>query len=222
MKPHRNLPIRRAGQPVEQANGAMILLHGKGASADNLVALSELLDCDRIAYLAPQAEDGVWFPRGVTDPIARNQPHVSASLDFINGVVQALGEYGIPRHRIVLMGFCQGACLALEYVVSKPARYGAVFALSGALLGSDEGLDHRKGDLEGTPIFLGSSDIDFMVPRTRVLASGEVLRRSNAEVTERLYPGMPHTINEEEVDAIRDTLGHLFRPPEPETGADRL
>jgi predicted esterase len=210
MKPHEGQPIRRAGLPVESANGAMVLLHGKGASADNLVDLSELLACERISYLAPQATDGIWFPRGVTDPINQNEPHVSGSLEFIDGIVTALANHGIDRDRIVFMGFCQGACLALEYLLYRPARYGAVFALSGALLGEEERLSLHTGDLDGTPVFLGSSDIDFMVPRTRVLASGEVLRGLNAEVTERLYPGMPHTINEEEVDAMRDTLQFLF------------
>jgi predicted esterase len=210
MKPHQGQPIRRAGQPVEHAQGAMILLHGKGASADNLIDLPELFECERITYLAPQAEQKVWFPSGVVDPISKNQPHVSASLEFLDGIVTALGEAGIPRERVVFMGFCQGACLALEYLVYRPGRYGAVFALSGALLGGDGRLRAHKGDLGRTPVFIGSSDIDFMVPRTRVLDSAEVLRRLNAEVTERLYPGMPHTINEEEVDAMRDTLHHLF------------
>ncbi|MFP4373090.1 MAG: alpha/beta hydrolase [Spirochaetaceae bacterium] len=210
MKPHQQQPIRHAGQPVEHADGAMILLHGKGADAENLVELSELLDCNRIAYLAPQAENRVWFPRGVVDPISRNQPYVSASLKLIDGIVDALAEVGVPRERIVLMGFCQGACLALEYLLHRPARYGGVYALSGALLGEDSRLSRRKGDLEGTPVFLGSSDIDFMVPRTRVRDSAEVMRRLNAEVSERLYPGMPHTINSEEVDLIRDGLQELF------------
>lgn len=210
MNPHEGQPIRSAGLPVEQAGGAMVLLHGKGASADNLVDLSELLACHEISYLAPQASDGVWFPRGVIDPISNNEPHVSASLEFIDGIVSALNSHGIPRERIVFMGFCQGACLALEYVLKHPGRYGAVFALSGALLGEDARLSEHTGDLARTPVFLGSSDIDFMVPRTRVLDSAEVFRRLNAEVTERLYPGMPHTINEEEVDAMHDTLHHLF------------
>ncbi|NBB90925.1 MAG: phospholipase [Spirochaetes bacterium] len=210
MKPHQQQPIRHAGQPVEHAEGAMILLHGKGASADNLVDLSELLDCDRISYLAPQAENGVWFPRGVADPISRNQPHVSASLELIDGIVKALAEAGVPRERIVLMGFCQGACLALEYVLHRPGRYGGVYALSGALLGEDSRLSRHKGDLQRTPVFLGSSDIDFMVPRTRLLDTAELMRGLNAEVSERLYPGMPHTINREEVDLIRDGLLDLF------------
>jgi predicted esterase len=210
MKPHQGQPIRRAGQPVEHADGAMILLHGKGASADNLIDLPELFDCERITYLAPQAEHKVWFPNGVTEPISRNQPHVSASLELVDGIVEALGEAGIPRERVVFMGFCQGACLALEYLVHKPDRYGAVFALSGALLGEDKRLGTHKGDLRRTPVFLGSSDIDFMVPRTRVLDSAEALRALNADVAHRLYPGMPHTINEDEVDAMRDTLHHLF------------
>jgi predicted esterase len=210
MKPHADQPIRHAGQPVDYANGAMVLLHGKGASADNLVELSELLECERISYLAPQASDKAWFPNGITDPISRNEPHVSASLEFVDGIVDALIEKGIPRRNIVLMGFCQGACLALEYVLHRPERYGAVFALSGALLGEDARLSERKGDLKRTPVFIGSSDIDFMVPRTRVLASAETFRGLNASVTERLYPGMPHTINQEEVDAMRHTLHRLF------------
>lgn len=210
MKKHDGQPIRRAGQPLEYARGAMILLHGKGASADNLVDLSEILDCDHITYLAPQARDGLWFPQGVVDPISKNQPYVDGSLDFIDGIVTALEREGITRDRMVFMGFCQGACLALEYLLHRPQRYGAVFALSGALLGEDDRLNERRGDLRRTPVFLGSSDIDFMVPRTRVLDSAELLRELNGDVTERLYPGMPHTINEEEVDAIRDTLQHLF------------
>jgi predicted esterase len=152
----------------------------------------------------------VWFPGGVIDPISQNQPHVSASLAFIDGIVEALGEGGISRENIFFMGFCQGACLALEYLLHRPARYGGVFALSGAMLGEEKRLWRQKGDLKRTPVFLGSSDIDFMVPRTRVLASAEVLRGLNADVTERLYPGMPHTINQEEVDLMRDALHDLF------------
>ena len=211
-KVHDGQPIHRAGRSLEQAEGAMILLHGKGAHADNIVELSELLACERISYIAPQAADGMWFPRGVIDPIWRNEPHFSASLGLVDEIVSDLESHGIRRENMVFTGFCQGACLALEYVLQRPKRYGGVFALSGALLGKDERVHTHRGDLKRTPVFFGSSDIDFMVPRTRLLSSAELFRELNADVRERLYPGMPHTINEEEVDLIRDALHQLFDP----------
>jgi predicted esterase len=195
-----------AGEEPARARGAVVLIHGRGVSAGDILGLAGELDTAGLALVAPQAPGGAWYPQSFLQPLGRNEPWLSAALWTIGAIVAQLGEAGIGPGRIVLLGFSQGACLATEWAARNARRYGGVVALSGGLIGPDGTPRDYAGSLDGTPVFLGCSDVDFHIPKGRVLESAEVLGALGAAVDLRLYPGMGHTVNADELAAAQAIL----------------
>ena len=209
--PHAGQPVRTAGAPLAEADAAMIMVHGRGASAESILTLAPALAAPGVAFLAPQAggsQGNQWYPYGFMAPIQRNEPGISSGMRAIERVLGQIGAAGIPASRTHFLGFSQGACLASEFVARHARRYGGLAVLSGGLIGPDGTPRDYAGSLEGTPIFLGCSDVDSHIPAERVRESADVLRRLGGEVTLRLYPGMGHMVNEDEIGAVRAMLTH--------------
>jgi predicted esterase len=184
----------------------MIMVHGRGASADDMLSLAAALDVPDLACLAPQASGRSWYPLSFLAPIPDNEPGITSGLGVLADLVAALGGQGVPPDRIALLGFSQGACLSLEFAARHAQRYAAVAGLSGGLIGPPGTPRDYRGSLAGTPVFLGCSDIDAHIPLARVHESAEVFRRMGASVDERIYPGMGHTVTEDEMAAVRAQL----------------
>jgi predicted esterase len=201
--PHQKQPLARAGRPVEEASGAVVMMHGRGATAESILELRHEFESPELAYVAPQAAGYTWYPNSFMAPMERNEPGLSSALARLGEVLAGLEAAGIPPERTILLGFSQGACLALEFAARNARRYAAVIGLSGGLIGPPGTPREYPGSFEGTPIFLGCSDRDPHIPRERVDESAEVLRRMGAEVTERIYPAMGHTVNEDEMEIVR-------------------
>src|SRR6266852_2585385 len=209
--PHQGQPILRAGEPLNQAQAAMVMVHGRGATAENILDLTVELDQPGFVYLAPQAAGNTWYPQSFLAPLASNEPGLSSGLAAIANVLAQVAQAGIPLERTMLLGFSQGACLALEFVARNARRYGGVAGLSGGLIGPDGTPRDYPGSLAGTPVFLGCSDVDFHVPKERVQHSAEVLQKLGGEVTAQLYPRMAHTVNRDEIDFVRGLMAALVR-----------
>ncbi len=204
--PHRDQPVLRAGAALDAAAAVMIMLHGRGATAENILGLMDELDHSDYAYLAPQAAGNTWYPYTFLAPLVNNEPYLSSALAKVENVLAMVVAAGIPAGRILLLGFSQGACLASEFVARNARRYGGLVALSGGLIGPDGTPRDYHGQLSGTPIFLGCSDIDPHIPKERVLESAEVFRVMGGDVTARLYPQMGHTINPDELEMVRSIM----------------
>lgn len=209
--PHVGAPVLKAGAPLEQAALAVVLLHGRGASAEDILGLGEAFGMPEVAFLAPQASGHTWYPLSFLAPREQNEPYLNSALRRIEAVVESLEQAGFGRERIVLAGFSQGACLATEFVASHPARYAGLMAFTGGLIGPAgatlTGCGRSNAPLlAGTPALLMSGDPDPHVPWARVEESAEVLRGIGAEVTLRRYPGRPHTITQDEVELGRTLL----------------
>jgi phospholipase/carboxylesterase len=198
--------ILASGAPLARARVAAILVHGRGASAEDILSLGAEFGVDDIAYLAPQAENGAWYPHSFLAPLAQNEPHLSNALDVIGAALDHLLREGFAPERVALIGFSQGGCLALEYAARNAQRYGAVAGLSAGLIGPPGTPRAYQGSLAGTPVFLGCSDVDGHIPLVRVHESRDVLGQMGAVVTERIYPGMGHTINEDEIAHVTALL----------------
>jgi phospholipase/carboxylesterase len=207
--PHRSQPVHVAGEPLQSAGAAMILMHGRGASAEDILTLVPELDQPGFAYLAPQAAGHTWYPYSFLAPLSNNEPWLSSALSVISSLLRTIAEAGIPPERTILLGFSQGACLSLEFAARNAHRYGGLAGLSGGLIGPDGTPRDYQGSLEGTPVFLGCSDVDFHIPKRRVQQSAEVLQRLGGDVTMRLYPGMGHTINEDEIRLVQSMMAAL-------------
>lgn len=210
-QPHAATPVVNAGVPIDQAAAAVIMLHGRGATAESILSLVDVLDQPGFAYIAPQALDNTWYPYTFLAPLQSNEPFLSSALAKVAAVLAQVTTAGIPPERTLLLGFSQGACLSSEFAARNARRYGGVVALSGGLIGPDGTQRDYAGSLAGTPIFLGCSDVDVHIPKARVLESAAVLRRMGGEVTERLYPQMGHTVNEDEVAFVRNMLAALVK-----------
>jgi predicted esterase len=195
-----------AGPAVETADLALLLLHGRGATAKSMLSLFGVLDVPKIAAFAPEATGNSWYPNSFLAPLESNQPFLDSALSRIESIVSDLMSRGMASHRIALLGFSQGACLTLEFVARHPRRYGAVIGLTGGLIGPPGTPRNYPGSLAAVPVFLGTSDPDPHVPFERVKETETVLRRMGAEVELRRYPGMPHTIEGDELDAARSLL----------------
>jgi predicted esterase len=204
--PHRDAPVLHHGTPLESARAAMVLVHGRGAGAADVLGLAAELDFPGVAYLAPDAAGHTWYPYSFLAPIEYNEPWLSSALALLGGVFERLEEAGLPRERTVLAGFSQGACLATEYLARNPGRYAALVAFTGGLIGPPGHRFDHHGDLAGTPVLLSAGDPDPHVPWARVEETAEVLRRMGAAVTVRRWPGRPHTILRQEVEAARELL----------------
>ncbi len=204
--PHENQPVYFAGKKLEEATSAMILIHGRGANAEDILSLSAHLTHPGLAYLAPQAEDYTWYPNRFIFPVEKNEPYLSSALGVIDKIVKHIEENKIPSEKIFIGGFSQGACLASEYVIRNPKKYGGLFVFSGGYIGALNQEREPNGDLQNTPVFIGCSDIDPHIPLQRVQETTTLLKAMNAQVTERIYPNMGHTINDEEIALANEII----------------
>ncbi len=201
--------IVAAGAPLARARAAAVLVHGRGASAEDIIPLGDEFGQEDIAYLAPQAPNSTWYPYSFLAPLSQNEPQLSDALAILGAVLERLAREGLPAGRVALIGFSQGGCLALEYAARNAKRYGALAGLSAGLIGPPGMPRAYDGSLGGTPVFLGCSDIDGHVPLARVHETRDVLREMGAAVTERIYPGMGHTINADEIAAVTSLLAGM-------------
>ncbi len=207
--PHRNQPVFESGQPLDTAKAAVVLVHGRGAWAGDILGLAQDLDQPQFAYLAPEAAGHTWYPYSFLAPIAQNQPWLDSALNLLGEVVGRAATAGIPRRRIALLGFSQGACFATEFVARNATRYGAVVAFSGGLIGPPGTPFKYSGDLAGTPCFFGAGDPDPHVPWKRVQESASVFSTLGGDVTLRRYLNLPHTINPDEIEQATQLLSRL-------------
>jgi predicted esterase len=210
---HTNQPVYSAGAPLEQARAAVICVHGRGATARDILTLASEIDAPGVAYLAPQAANNTWYPNRFIMPVATNEPWLTSALEALDGLVTELDAQGFPAERVALLGFSQGACLALEYAARHPRRYGGLAGLSGALIENGDLPRSYSGDLAGTPVFLGCADEDFHIPAGRVERTADVLTRLGAAVTTRIYPGLGHAVNRDEIDQVEAMVRALAQPP---------
>jgi phospholipase/carboxylesterase len=208
--PHQDQPLVTGGTPLDEAEAAVVLVHGRGATARSIVQMAKPFHSPGVAYLAPQANRNTWYPNPFTAPVESNEPGRTSGLQAITDAIDDAADAGIPTERVMLLGFSQGACLASEYLARNPARYGGLAALSGGLIGETIDHDDYEGDLEGTPAFFGCSDVDPHIPEERVHESAAVFERLHADVTKRLYPGMGHTINQDEGEFVAAMIAGLL------------
>lgn len=213
--PHANQPILTAGAPRGAADVALVLLHGRGATANGFLGLADDLGRSGVAAIAPQAERSRWYPYSFMAPIEQNEPHLTSALDAVDSALDVAENAGVPREKTILLGFSQGACLASEYAIRNPARYGGVVAFSGGLVGP-EGTEwaiesgSAKSGFEETPVFFGCSDDDPHIPAFRVRESAAAFRAAGADVTERLYEGVGHTVVADEMDWLGSLVDSLL------------
>ena len=210
MNPHARQPVVAAGAPIGGAKGVVIMVHGRGAGPENILDLVPVFDRPALAYLAPAAANSTWYPFSFMSETTKNEPFLSSALQRLADLVAEIESHGHPRERIVLLGFSQGACLASEFAVRHASRFGGVIAFSGGLIGPPGTTWERGGSFEGTPVFLGCSDVDAHVPKTRVDETAAVFSRLHATVTERIYPGMGHTINDDEIAHAQKILDSVL------------
>jgi predicted esterase len=207
---HQQQPVLSIGEELQTAKAALILMHGRGANAEDMLGLAEMLLLPGLACLAPQAAGSAWYPYPFTRPVEDNEPYLGYALEVIGGLVARAEAAGIPRERIALLGFSQGACLALEYAARHPARFGGVFGLSGGLIGAEDGPRTTTGSLQGTPVLVASSDPDPYIPVARVRSAAETLRALGGVVDLQIYPGLGHTVNQDELERITCVLRDLL------------
>lgn len=209
--PHQSQPVLAAGKPLAEAAGALILVHGRGASAESILELADYLAHPDLAYLAPQAADATWYPYSFLAPMANNEPYLTSALARLGEVVAMVEEAGLSPERIFLGGFSQGACLASEFVARNARRYGGLLVFSGGLIGPEGTPRAYEGSFDGMPVFIGCSDVDPHIPVGRVRETADVLARMGAAVDSRIYPRMGHTINQDEIDAAAALLAGAMK-----------
>ncbi len=205
-KPVHTNPVVISGAALTDARAALVLVHGRGGDATSMLALAQQIGLSDVALIAPQADRNTWYPNRFIAPIASNQPYLDAALAAVDAALRQAAN-ALPLERIALLGFSQGACLALEYAARNPHRYLGIFGLSGALIENGDAPRDYAGAFDATPVLLGCSDLDAHIPIQRVRRSAEVFRALGARVDERLYPGMGHVVNDDEIDAVRQVLG---------------
>lgn len=194
-----NNNIISAGLPLPKATKALIMLHGRGADAKDIIALAEHLNVEDYALLAPQAPGNTWYPYSFIAPVEKNEPYLSRSLQVLADAVAYAISNGIAKENIYLLGFSQGACLAAEYMARNADRYGGLVVFTGGLIGEQINRANYKGNFNGTPVFIGTSDPDVHVPVERVYATANIFREMGAEVTKKIYANMGHTVNQDEI-----------------------
>lgn len=212
--PHQGEPVMRAGAARGQAAAAMVMVHGRGATAQSILTLADVLRRPQFTYLAPQASGNSWYPQSFMAPMAANEPGITSGLQAISDVLATLEAEGIPLERTVLLGFSQGGCLASEYMARNARRYGGLAALSGGLIGPAGTVRDYAGTLAGTPVFLGCSDVDFHIPKERVQETAVVLEELGGAVTLRLYRGLGHTVNEDEITQVQAIMDGVLASSE--------
>lgn len=188
----------------------MVMVHGRNAAAESILSLVQAIDTPGFAYLAPQAAGNTWYPNSFLSPIPSNEPGITSGLAAISDLLTRIVDSGVPLERTMLLGFSQGACLSLEYAARHARRYGGVVGLSGGLIGPDDTPRDYAGSFDGTPIFLGCSDVDSHIPAQRVQETAGVLRKMRAKVVMKLYPGMDHIVNEDEVQKVREMMATVL------------
>ena len=199
MRLHEGGPVVAAGKPLGESPAVMIMVHGRNAGPENILDLAPVLDRPAFTYLAPAAANRTWYPYSFMADKAQNEPWLTSALAVLARLVEEVQARGVARETIMVLGFSQGACLASEFVVRNPARWGGLVAYSGGLIGPPGTTWEYPGSFHGTSALLGCSDVDAHVPKTRVEESSAVLERMGAAVDERIYPGMGHTVNDEEI-----------------------
>jgi len=211
MKIHEGEPVLSGGAPLREAKAVLFLLHGRGGSAEDILSLGLTLTnaIPGIALRAPQAAGRTWYPQRFLAPLSQNEPSLTSALATLAGLIEQASAAGIPAERVALLGFSQGACLSLEFAARHPRRYGAVVALSGALIGPPGLKRSETGSLAGTPIYLGCSDRDFHIPEPSVRESAAYLEHIGGRVRTDIFPGMGHTVNAEEITAAQALLRAL-------------
>jgi predicted esterase len=201
------------GSPLEQARAAVVLVHGRGATAESMLPLAGALasgeNAGGLAFLAPQAPGNTWYPFPFLAPVEHNQPYLSRALERLGRLLEQVAAAGVPPERVLLAGFSQGACLTCEFAARNARRYGGLAGLSGGLIGPPGSPRDYPGSLAGAPVFLGCSDVDPHIPRWRVDETEMVLAALGGQVTKRIYPGMEHTVNEDELAFVRGMVGAL-------------
>jgi predicted esterase len=204
--PHADQPVAAAGSPLGRGTGVVVLAHGRNAAPANILELASRLDRPAWTYLAPAAAGRTWYPLSFMAPIPDNEPYLSSALAALGRVVDAAVGAGVEPSRIVLMGFSQGACLTCEFAVRHPRRYGGVVAFTGGAIGPPGTTWPARGDFAATPVFLGCSDIDAHVPLARVNETAALFAKMGAAVDTRIYPGMGHLVNDDEIGAAQAIL----------------
>lgn len=204
--PHQAIKPKEYGASVSRAKAAMIMMHGRGATAESMFSLADEFAQPDFHYVAPQAQNHTWYPYSFLQPKENNQPGLSSGLQQIHNLLEDLKSAGIPAEKIMLLGFSQGACLTTEYAARHPQKLGGVVGFSGGLIGPEIEESHYSGSMEQTPVFLGCSNVDPHIPKERVDETEAVFRKLNADVTKSIYPGMPHTVNEDEVKTVRGMM----------------
>ncbi|MFC2085758.1 alpha/beta hydrolase [Bacteroidota bacterium] len=216
---HASEPLVEYGTALEEASAAIILIHGRGDSARGILGLAPAIQVKGLAFLAPQARANTWYPYSFLAPLDHNEPGLSSGIEVIRHAVERVAAAGLSREKTMIVGFSQGACLAAEFVARNPARYGGLAILSGGLIGNaqlpdapppnDKRFDY-DGDVLATPVFVGCSDIDPHIPLDRVKMTAKVFTNLGADVTTRIYPGMGHTVNDDEIDHLRAMVEGLL------------
>ncbi|WP_348608022.1 alpha/beta hydrolase [Halobaculum rarum] len=206
--PHGGQPVRHAGADLDEATAVVVMVHGRGATARSILGMAGEFGTDDVAYLAPSASRNTWYPHSFMEETSENQPHLDSALDFVGSVVDAAAD-AVGHERVLLLGFSQGACLSSEWVARNARRYGGLVGFSGGLIGPEGTPREYDGDLDGTPVFLGCSDVDPHIPLERVKETTEVLSGLGAEVDERIYEGMGHGVNEDELAAAKEMVASL-------------
>jgi predicted esterase len=211
MGPHAGQPVVEAGAPLERAPAAVIMVHGRGAGPADILGLVPRLARPNLAYLAPAAAGRTWYPNSFMAEIASNEPGLSSALGLLESVAARIEAAGIPRSRTVLLGFSQGACLAAEFAIRHASRFGGVVVFSGGAIGPPGTRWDDTGRFDGTPVFLGCSDRDSHVPEPRVTETAQLFTRMGAVVTTRIYPGMGHLVNDDEIAFAQGLLDGVVR-----------
>lgn len=203
---HQGQNILRLGADPAEANLAVILLHGRGATAESMLPLADALSLDAASIIIPQAGLNRWYPNSAFAPIETNEPDLSSALELIDSLISVTHQEGFKDDQIAIGGFSQGACLALEYAARNPRNYAGAFAFTGALIGHPDDPREYVGSLDGVPVFIGGSDVDPWVEHELLVQTAGVFEGLGAQVDFRIYPGMPHTIIQDEIDAVRGML----------------
>lgn len=210
IEPHKNQPVLQSGAAKNEAKAVMIMLHGRGATAESILSFADKFVFPNVTYLAPQAKVNTWYPYRFIEPREKNEPGITSGLQLIESIISQLNQKGFSTEKIILFGFSQGACLALEYAARNPHKYGGIIGLSGGLIGDKLNYSNYTGSFHQTHVFLGCSEIDFHIPIERVKETTKIFKLLNASVIEKIYPGMDHTINEEEIEIVSGMIKNVI------------
>jgi phospholipase/carboxylesterase len=208
--PHQESEIFEHGASLSRAAAAMIMVHGRGALAKGMLPLTDQFAQPDFHYLAPQAQNHTWYPYSFLEPTEKNQPGISSGLQLLYDLLESVAQAHIPKEKIILLGFSQGACLATEFAARHPQKLGGVVAYSGGLIGPEINLENYSGSMDQTPVFIGCADNDPHVPQERLNETESVFEKLNADVNKQIYKGMGHTIIEEEIKQVRGMMADVL------------